>query len=442
MIMTEPDDLTPPAPPATPDQTAPPADDVPASSAKKQAAPEDDFATLFAASEAGATRSRSWSVGDRVSGRVIAVGQNNAFIAIGAKGEAELDLAEFRDPQTGAITIAVGDLIEATVTDDGNKSGSVTLKRTLGRGAHISEELEQALASGVPVEGLVSGEVKGGYEVQIGHLRAFCPGSQIDMRRGERRGAEGAYVGQRFPFRVTKIESGGRNIVVSRRQLLEEESAELAAKTWETIEVGRVLQGRVTSVRDFGAFVDIGGVDGLIHISELGYSRAGHPSEVVQEGQIVEVQVIKVDGPGEGSGRRQIGLSLKALAEDPWLTVGDRFPVGTTVSGTVRRVEQFGAFVQIASGIDGLVHVSKIVTDRRLSHPRQVLSVGQQVEVTVMGVDLGKRRISLSMVEKERGAKEAADARDHADEKAELAKQNAPAKLGTLADLLAKSGRK
>jgi small subunit ribosomal protein S1 len=441
--MSAQDDLKIPAPPFFPpasDETADKA--VPAPSAKQPAAPEDDFATLFAASESAATGRRNWSAGDLVSGRVIAVGQNSAFVAIGAKGEAELDLAEFRDPQSGAVTIAVGDLIEATVTDDGSKSGSVTLKRTLGRGAHVSEELMQAQANGVPVEGLVSGEVKGGYEVQIGHLRAFCPGSQIDFRRGERRPPDASYIGQRFQFRVTKIESGGRNIVVSRRQLLEEEAAAQAARTWEQITVGAVLQGRVTSVRDFGAFVDIGGVEGLIHVSELGYGRAEHPSEVVQEGQVVEAQVIRVDEVANAAGRRQVALSLKALARDPWETIGERFSVGTTVAGVVRRLEQFGAFVEIAPGIDGLVHVSKIVLDRRIAHPRQVLNIGDQVEVTIVGIDTAKRRISLSMIEKARNAKDAASAAEQAEEKAELAKQNAPAKLGTLADLLSKAGRK
>src|SRR5262249_18406154 len=161
-----------------------------------------------------------------------------------------------------------------------------------------------------------------------------------------------------------------RNVVVTRRQLLEEEAAQQAAQTWEQLRVGAVMRGTVSAVRDFGAFVDLGGVEGLIHISELGYGRVAHPSEVLQVGQEVEAQVIRCDPqPGEGGGgRRRVALSLKALAADPWSTVRERFPVGTTVPGIVRRVEQFGAFVEIAPGVDGLVHVSKLALDRRLSH--------------------------------------------------------------------------
>lgn len=406
--------------------------------AKRESPPEEDFAALLAASEASQKGQRELHAGDVVRGRVIAVGQSSAFVAIGAKGEAEIDLAEFRDPETGEVRIKEGDTIEATVTDDGGKSGSIKLKQTLGRGAHVSQELEQAFANGVPIEGLVTGEIKGGYEIQIGNLRAFCPGSQIDFRRGER-APEGAYTGQRLQFRVTKLESGGRNVVVTRRQLLEEEAAARAEKTWERIEVGAVLQGTVSSLRDFGAFVDLGGVEGMIHISELGYGRVEHPSQVLKEGQSVEVQVTKVDDAGKG--RRQVGLSLKALAEDPWTSVSAKFPPGTTVPGVVRRLEQFGAFVEIAPGLDGLVHVSKIALDRRIAHPRNVLNVGDQVEVTVLAVDTEKRRISLSMIEKARDAKDAADSRQRAEEKAAIAEQNAPAKLGTLADLLSKAKR-
>lgn len=407
---------------------------VPAPAGGKPKAAEDDFAALLAESEAGDVGSAKLRVGDVVRGRVIAVGQSSAFVAIGGKGEAELDLGEFRDPETGEIKLAEGDLIEATVTDDGGKSGSVVLKRTLGRGAHVSEELEQAYAAGIPVEGLVASEIKGGYEVQIGHLRAFCPGSQIDLRRGD-----GPYVGERFPFRVTKIDEGGRNIVVSRRQLLEEEAAELAEKTWERIEMGAVLEGVVTSLRDFGAFVDLGGVEGMIHISELGHGRVGHPSQVLHEGETVKVQVIKVDAPDEGTRRRQIGLSLKALAPDPWDAVRGKYTVGATAPGTVRKLENFGAFVELEPGLDGLVHVSKIVLDRRVSHPRQVLNVGDQVEVTIVSIDTEKRRIGLSMVEKARGAKTAAETHERAEEKAALAAQNTDDALGTFGDILSKA---
>ncbi len=406
--------------------------------------PEEDFATLLAASEAVTAQRGQIAAGDVVSGRVIALGQTTAFVGIGGKGEATIDLAEFRDPETGELALAIGDQLEATVVDDGSRSGTVVLKRTLGRGGHLPAELEQALAHRIPVEGLVVSERKGGFDVQIGAVRAFCPGSQIDYRRGDPRVPGAQYVGQRFLFLVTKIEAGGRNVVVSRRQLLEEEAAVQAASTWERLQVGAVVQGSVTSVRGFGAFVDLGGVEGLIHISEIGHGRVAHPEEVLQVGQAVEVQVVKVEPASSDDplARRQVGLSLKALAADPWTTAGERFAVGATVRGVVRRLEPFGAFVEIAPGLDGLVHISKLALDRRVAHARQVLSVGQEVEVTVLAVDAEKRRVSLSMVEQARHARDAALVAERAEEQAAVARTNEPRSLGSFAELLAASKKK
>jgi small subunit ribosomal protein S1 len=392
------------------------------------------FAALLAASET--QPSQQLAAGKVVRGRVIAIGTSSAFVEIGGKGEAIIDVAEFRDPQSGEILLAVGDQIEATVVDDGRSSGTVVLKRTLGRGGHVPGELEQALAHGIAVEGVVTGENKGGFDVQIGAVRAFCPGSQIDRRRGE----SAAYVGQRLRFRVTKIEAGGRNIVVSRRALLEGEAAQQAAETWERIQVGAVLQGRVSSVQEFGAFVDLGEVEGLIHVSELGHARVSHPSEVLTPGQVVEVKVIKVE-PGEAGGRARVGLSMRALAPDPWTTARAQFPVGTTVSGIVRRLETFGAFVEIAPGVDGLVHVSKLTLDRRIAHPRQVVSVGDRVEVTVLTVDDAQRRIGLSMVEQAQRQRDAQEATARTEEQTVLGEMNARRSLGTFADLLQASKR-
>jgi len=395
----------------------------------------EDFAALLAASEAGT--SQRLAAGELIRGRVIAVGAASAFVEVGGKGEAIIDVAEFRDPDSGVVQIAVGDQIEATVVDDGRSSGTVLLKRTVGRGGHIPGELEQALAHGIAVEGLVTAENKGGFEVQIGGARAFCPGSQIDRRRGE----AAAYVGQRLRFRVIKIESGGRNIVVSRRVLLDEEAARQAEETWQVIQVGAVLQGRVSSVREFGAFVDLGEVEGLIHISELGHARVAHPSEVLQPGQPVEVKVVKVEPAEAGGGRARVALSLRALEPDPWVTARTRFPVGSTLSGVVRRVEPFGAFVEIAPGLDGLVHVSKLALDRRVAHPRQVVSIGDRVEVTVLAVDEEQRRISLSMIEQLRRERDAQDAAARTEEQAALGQVNERRSLGTFADLLAASKR-
>jgi small subunit ribosomal protein S1 len=397
---------------------------------------EDDFAALLAASERDRVRTRRLVAGDVVRGRVIAVGANAAFVAVGAKAEATIDLGEFRDPATGEVQLRAGDEIEATVVDDGARSGSIVLKRVAGRGGHLPGELEQAFTHGIAVEGVVTGENKGGYDVQIGSARAFCPGSQIDRRRTE--GAQ--YVGQRLRFRITKLEAGGRNLVVSRRQLLEQEAAEQAAALWAKLEVGAVVTGTVTSLRDFGAFVDLGGIDGLIHVSEIGHGRASHPSEVLQVGQQVEAQVVKLEADPAGSSGR-VGLSLRALAPDPWATAAERFPVGASVAGTVRRLEQFGAFVELAPGLDGLVHVSRLALDRRVSHARQVVAIGDRVEVTVVEVDVAKRRIGLSMVERAKQAKEAGETEERRHTEEVLARSDEKASLGTLGDLLAKSSK-
>jgi small subunit ribosomal protein S1 len=424
--MPDTDDQSPPKPVAAPPEEQP---------------VEEDFSKLFAESERS-PKARRLAVGDVVSAKVIAIGSTAVFVAIGDKSEAALDPAEFRDAETGEIRVAVGDEIEATVVDDGGRSGAPVLRRTMGRGGNIAAELEQAFEHGLPIEGLVTAEIKGGFDVQIGKTRAFCPGSQIDMRRGGERIAASEYIGQRFEFRVTKLEQGGRNVVVSRRAVLEEEAASAAERTWERIEVGAVLEGTVTSVRDFGAFVDLGGVEGMIHVSELGYSRVAHPSEALSVGQTVRAQVIKVGETTDSRGRRQVGLSLKALAEDPWTTLKQQFPVGSTVPGTVRRLEAFGAFVEIAPGVEGLVHVSKITTERRLSHPRQALEVGQSIEVTILSIDAKQRRISLSMVERAKSERDAQERAERAEEQRVMTELNQPKSLGTLGDLLAAANAK
>ncbi len=400
--------------------------------------PDEDFAALFAASEAERPAVAGAKTGDVVHGQVIALGPDNAFVAIGGKAEAVISLAEFRDPATGEVALAVGDEITATITDDGSRSGSIVLKRTLGRGGRVPGELEEALAHGLAIEGVVTGQNKGGFDVQVAGVRAFCPASQIDVRRAD----PGQYVGQRLQFRVTQISAGGRNVVVARRPLLEEEAAARAATLWERLQVGAVVRGTVTSLRDFGAFVDLGGVEGLVHVSELGYGRARHPSDAVQVGQEIEAQIVKLEPAGAG-GRGRISLSLRALATDPWTTAAERFPVGTSTRGVVRRLEPFGAFVEIAPGLDGLVHVSRMSLTSRVAHPKNVVKVGQEVEVTVLGIELDKRRIALSMVESERREREQAEAEARREEHAAVtAKTTETGALGTFGDLLAASAKK
>jgi len=401
----------------------------------------EDFASLFEASvreEKAAPAAARLAAGDRVACKVIAVGQSAVFVALGAKAEGTIDLAEFRDPDSGEIRVAVGDQVQATVVDDGSEGSGPRLTLMLGRGGMAVIELERACELGVPVEGLVVSETKGGYEVQIAGLRAFCPGSQIDLRRGGERVEGSTYVGRRFPFRVTRVEQDGRNVVVSRRALLEEEAAEAAARTMTQVRPGAVLDGIVGSIRDFGAFVDLGGVDGLLHISELAHARVRHPSEVLEIGQSVRVQVLRVE---ESGGKRQISLSLRALAADPWTTLAATLPAGSHTRGRVTRVEPYGAFVEVLPGVEGLVHISKLSLDRRLSHARQAAEVGQEVEVTVLSVDVDARRLSLSMVERTREARETEAAVERQENESVMAAQRGAGSLGTFGDLLSKAKR-
>src|SRR5262245_14376365 len=393
-------------------------------------ADDDEFARLLAESEGRVTSGARIREGDGLRGRVVGIGTPLACVALGGQAGAVLALEEFRAAD-GSIALKVGDEIEATVTDDGSRSGSVLLKRTLGRGGHVPGELEQALAHGIPVEGVVTGQNKGGFDVQVAGVRAFCPASQIDLRRGD----PATYVGQRLRFRVTRIEAGGRNVVVSRRDLLAEEEAARAAATWKELAVGRTVRATVTSLRDFGAFADLGGVEGLIHVSELGHQRAAHPSEVLAVGQQVEAQIVKIEPAAEGR-RARIGLSLRALAPDPWATAVERFAVGAAVTGTVRKVEAFGAFVELAPGIDGLVHVSRMALDRRVAHARQVVSVGDRVEVTVVALDVEKRRIGLSMVEQAKRQRDQTEETERRETEEAIASLSTPRGFGTLGDLL------
>lgn len=434
------------AAPAERTEAAPAGDAGRANQAERTSSAEsEDFAALFEASEKrergkGPRKPRAGR-GDLISCRVIAVSASSVFVQVGDKAEGTIDLAEFRDPATGEIGVQVGEVIQATILDDGGESGSAVLTRMLGRGGHAAAELEQAQQLGVPVEGLVSGEVKGGFEVHFGSVRAFCPGSQIDFRRGGERVSASEYVGKRFPFRVTKVEKDGRNVVVSRRVLLEEEAREEAARAWAKIRPGAILDGTVRSIRDFGAFVDLGGVDGMVHVSELSFARVKHPSEAVEVGQAVRVQVLRVSEPDKKDGRRQIALSMKALAEDPWSTLKDRFPAGTSTTGKVTRVEPYGAFVEITPGVEGLVHVSKMSLDRRLSHARQAAEVGQDVAVTVLSVDPKERRVSLSMVEEGRKARDVEEAEERREHQRVLGDQKRGRSLGTFGDLLAAAQR-
>jgi small subunit ribosomal protein S1 len=279
------------------------------------------------------------------------------------------------------------------------------------------------------VEGHVTGVTKGGVEVEIAGVRAFCPASQVSIQFVE---DLSSYIGQRLAFRITKFEGGKHpNLVVSRRELLEEERKAQAAELRAKVVPGAVLPGTVTSLQAYGAFVDLGGVEGMVHISELAFERVRHPSDLLSVGQQVEVAVLRVDQTDNPKHPEKIALSLRALAKNPWTDADRQYPVGTTVKGRVTRVQPFGAFVELAPGLEGMVHISELGAGRRVSHPNEVLSEGAEVEATVLSVDLDKRRIGLSLDPARQGTAEPSP------QAADYAKPSQG--MGTLGDLLRQS---
>ena len=341
---------------------------------------EEDFATLFEASQ----RAAKIQKGQTIEGTVVAIGAEVALVSVGGKSEAVIDIGELKDDD-GQLEVAIGDRIHATVV---STTGGLTLSRRLALGAASARQLETAFEARLPVEGKVERAVKGGYEVRIARQRAFCPISQIDTVRNT---DPAQHEGRVYQFRIIEYKDGGRNLVVSRRALLEEEQRAVADETRRSIEVGAVITGRVTSVRDFGAFVDLGGnVQGLLHVSEMAWSRVSDTSEVVKPGDAITVKVLRVDDD-----KQKISLGLKQLMDDPWATVPARYETGRIHTGRVSRVAPFGAFVELEPGIDGLIPIAETGLARDMDLKR-AFPVGAQVEVVILEVDAAARRIRLS----------------------------------------------
>jgi small subunit ribosomal protein S1 len=385
---------------------------------------DEDFAAMLAESERGAPKAKKRPrVGDQVTGKVISVGKDAVFVDVGGKAEGVLERTQVSDAE-GKLLVKIGDIVEARVVADAG--GTLTLRVKLGRGPQASSELVQAFELGIPVEGVVTEVIKGGVAVDVAGVRGFCPASQLDVRFID---DLAVYVGQRLTFRITRYEP--RNLVLSRRALLEEDNAKLAAETRKKLEVGAVLRGKVVGFKPFGAFVDIGGIEGMLHVSELGYARVEKPEDVLALGQEVDVAILKIEpaSKGEKPERERISLSLKALATDPWRDAATTLVEGARVKGKITRLQPFGAFVEIAPGVEGLVHISELGAGRRINHPKEVVSPGQDVEAQVLTIDLERRRIGLSLASSTDG---------NAEDIAEAAKSHASPRLGTFADLLKK----
>ncbi len=394
----------------------------------------EDFAAMFEASEQGGREASDDSVnlGDVVTGTVVSISAESVFVDLGGKSEGVLDTAEVADSD-GNLTVAVGDTVRAHVVDAGERTGVVVLRCKLGRGTEARDELQLAFEHRIPVEGLVMAVNDGGFEMQVAGLRAFCPISQMEVRFVDQ---PESFVGRRADFRITRFDDTGRgepNIVLSRRALLEEELEEQSRATRARLEVGAVFRGIVRSVRDYGAFVDIGGIEGMLHVSELGYFRVEHPSDVLSVDQEIDVQVINIERTDDPRRPEKIALSLKALAKDPWDSIASELPVGQRTSGRVTRIEAYGAFVELAPGVEGLVHVSEMGDGAHVGNPRKVVSEGQEVTVVILSIDTENHRISLSMDAAGRAAR-AAEERDALENYAPRSQG-----FGTLGDLLADS---
>ncbi len=327
-------------------------------------------------------------VGDKVTGTIVQIGEVDAFVDCGQRNELPMAVAELKD-DNGELKHQVGDQVTGHIA-----KGPEGLKLTLALNLRHAgrEALQQAFDSGTPVEGKVGDTNKGGFAIDLGGVRAFCPFSQIDVRRAD---DPTVFVGRTMTFKILELSDDGRNVVVSRRAHMQAERENQAQDTRANLALGVALEGVVTRLVPFGAFVDIGGIEGLVHISQISHQRVGDPSEVLQEGQTVQVKVLEMQNLGQGRSER-ISLSIKALASDPWPEAASSMTPSTDMTGTVTRLVDFGVFVELRPGVEGLIHISELA-NRRIIHPREVVNEGDEISVRVLDVDLSRRRISLSL---------------------------------------------
>ncbi len=326
--------------------------------------------------------------GTVLTGRVVSVIGNDVVVEVGLKSEGTIDVNEFDDPRS----IQVGQQVEVLLEEVESDSGLVVLSKRKADRIRGWERILQKNKEGDIVKGMVTRKIKGGLLVDIG-VPAFLPASQVDIRRPA---DIGEYLGQTVEAKVLKIDQERRNIVVSRRKLIEEQRAQAKAKLLDEVQEGQIRRGIVKNIADFGVFIDLGGLDGLLHITDMSWGRIGHPSEILKVDQEVEVQVLSVDREKE-----KIALGLKQRTASPWEQVEEKYPVGTRVRGTVVNIMAYGAFVKLEDGLEGLVHISEMSWTRRLNHPSEMVSVGDELEIVVLEIDKAKQEISLGMKQAE-----------------------------------------
>jgi small subunit ribosomal protein S1 len=384
----------------------------------EEATEEESFAELLQGSPVKPVR---FHPGQKVNTRIVKISADWVFLDLGGKSEGYLDRKELLDEE-GKLSSKEGDTLQAYFLSTDNNDLRFTTKITGGEA--IRHHLEDAWESGIPVQGLVDKEIKGGFEIKIaGELRGFCPYSQMGLQRDPN---PKDLVGQHLSFRITQFGEKGRNIVLSHRSILEEERQKQREALKGSLQEGMKVTGTISSIRSFGAFIRIGGIEGLIPISEISWDRVEDIHEVMEVGQEVEVVAMKLDWEKD-----RLSFSHKQALPDPWTNIERDFPEGSTHRGTVVRLTDFGAFVTLAPGVDGLLHISKLGTGKRIHHPREVVTRGQTVEVKIEKIDKDSKRLSLSL-----GASEQAEAQEEAEEEYGMYLKEKSGSMGTLADLL------
>ncbi|AKU13509.1 30S ribosomal protein S1 [Azoarcus sp. CIB] len=344
----------------------------------------ENFAALLAESEAR----QDMRPGEVITAEVVSIDHNFVVVNAGLKSESYVPIEEFRDDR-GELEVQIGDFVHVAIDALEDGYGETRLSREKAKRIAAWNDLEKALNEGTLVKGLISGRVKGGLTVMTNSIRAFLPGSLVDMRPVK---DTTPYEGKEFEFKVIKLDRKRNNVVVSRRAVLEETMGEEREKLLANLKEGTVVKGIVKNITDYGAFVDLGGIDGLLHITDLAWRRVRHPSEVLNVGDEIDAKVLKFDQE-----KNRVSLGLKQLGEDPWVGIARRYPQGTRLFGKVTNITDYGAFVEVEQGIEGLVHVSEMDWTNKNIHPTKVVQLGDEVEVMILEIDEDRRRISLGM---------------------------------------------
>lgn len=326
--------------------------------------------------------------GSITKGEIVRVDDDNVLVDVNFKSEGQIPAAEFRDP-AGNMTVSVGDRVDVYVVRKNEMDGTITLSFEKAKRMQVFDQLEDVLENNRVIKGHIVRRIKGGYTVDIGGVEAFLPGSHVDLRPVP---DMDALVNQEFEFRVLKINRRRSNVIVSRRVLLEEERDSKRQDLLRTLEEGQIVQGKAKNITEYGVFVDLGGLDGLLHITDMSWKRIRHPKEMITMGQELTLKVLSFDRENN-----KVSLGLKQLVPDPWQDISARFPEGAKCAGKVTNLVDYGAFVELEPGVEGLVHISEMSWTRKLRHPSQMVHTGDEVEVVILDVDGEKKRISLGM---------------------------------------------